>query len=276
MHGKQGPNIHSFPPGQLARQEQHTGHTGTGGAPTAAVEQNSSWTAAVYMCVFGCGCIYVVSHICFAEPAGYLKEALLRSRLVCYVADCVWPSEFLCLVKFEQIPLLFPRGCAAPLRGISAIATLERFVVYCSCEQNILAAPPGAAQRARGIAQAVTVCRREKNWHGKKWPDIHSLPPGRLARRERHRRSPCCCTERLRVRCWTATHYIRMFAHACVYVASECAPIRRVLSNSQSLAVAAGVAGKEETAQSALAAAQLEAWLSLDRPGPGTCCCRWL
>ena len=32
---------------------------------------------------------------------------------------------------------------------------------------------------------------------------------------------------------------------------------------------AAGVAGKEETAQSALAAAQLEAWLSLDRPARG-------
>ena len=35
-------------------------------------------------------------------------------------------------VKFEQIPLSYPRGCAAPLRGIAHIATLERFVVYCS------------------------------------------------------------------------------------------------------------------------------------------------
>ena len=43
-----------------------------------------------------------------------------------------------------------------PLRGIRPIATLERFAVYCSCKQNISAAPPGAAQRARGIAQAVT------------------------------------------------------------------------------------------------------------------------
>ena len=33
---------------------------------------------------------------------------------------------------------------------------LERFVVYRSCEQIISAAPPGAAQRARGIAQAFT------------------------------------------------------------------------------------------------------------------------
>ena len=56
----------------------------------------------------------------------------------------------------EQIPLFYPRGCAAPLLGIAAIATLERFVLYCSCEQNISAAPPGAAQRARGIAQAVS------------------------------------------------------------------------------------------------------------------------
>ena len=28
--------------------------------------------------------------------------------------------------------------------------------MFCWCEQNISAAPPGAAQRARGIAQAVT------------------------------------------------------------------------------------------------------------------------
>ena len=42
----------------------------------------------------------------------------------------VWPRSLfgLCLVKFEQIPLFCPRGCAAPLRGIAAIATLERFV----------------------------------------------------------------------------------------------------------------------------------------------------
>ena len=33
-----------------------------------------------------------------------------------------------------RIPLFYPRGCAAPLRGITPIATLERFVVYCSSE----------------------------------------------------------------------------------------------------------------------------------------------
>ena len=63
------------------------------------------------------------------------------------------------VVKFEQIPLFYPRGWAwaAPLRGITPIATLERFVVYCSCWPIILGpGQPGAAQRARGIAQAVT------------------------------------------------------------------------------------------------------------------------
>ena len=48
--------------------------------------------------------------------------------------------------------LFYPRGCAAPLRGITPIATLERFY----CEQKMSAAPPGAAHRAQGIAQAVT------------------------------------------------------------------------------------------------------------------------
>ena len=57
----------------------------------------------------------------------------------------------------DQLPVTVTVVLTAPLRGIAAIATLERFVVYCSCEQNISAAPPGAAQRARGIAQAVTV-----------------------------------------------------------------------------------------------------------------------
>ena len=56
----------------------------------------------------------------------------------------------------SKIPF-YPRGCAAPLRGITPIAALERFVAYCSCEQIISAVPPGAAQRARGIAQAVTI-----------------------------------------------------------------------------------------------------------------------
>ena len=59
--------------------------------------------------------------------------------------------------KFEQIPLFYSRGLAAPLRGIAPISTLERFVVYCSCEQIISAAPGGAAQRARGIAQLEAV-----------------------------------------------------------------------------------------------------------------------
>ena len=34
------------------------------------------------------------------------------------------------VIKFEQIPVFYPRGCAAPAQGISPIAKLERFVVY--------------------------------------------------------------------------------------------------------------------------------------------------
>ena len=33
-----------------------------------------------------------------------------------------------------------------------------------------------------------------KTRHGKKWPDTHRFPPGRLARPERHGRSTCCCS----------------------------------------------------------------------------------
>ena len=32
-----------------------------------------------------------------------------------------------------------------------------------------------------------------KTRHGEKWPCTHRSPPGRLAWRERHRRSTCCC-----------------------------------------------------------------------------------
>ena len=46
-------------------------------------------------------------------------------------------------VKFEQIPLFYPRGCAAPLRGITPIATLERFVVYFTSELIISGRAPG-------------------------------------------------------------------------------------------------------------------------------------
>ena len=41
-------------------------------------------------------------------------------------------------VKFEQIPVFCPHGCAAPLRGIAPIATLERFAVCCSCKQIMI------------------------------------------------------------------------------------------------------------------------------------------
>ena len=49
--------------------------------------------------------------------------------------------------------MFYPRGCAAQLRGITPIATLERFVVYHSSELIISGRAP---QRARGIAHAVT------------------------------------------------------------------------------------------------------------------------
>ena len=65
-------------------------------------------------------------------------------------------------VLLATILLFYPRGCAAPLRGIAPIATLERFVVYCSCEQIISAAPRGAAQKARGIARAKN--EEEEEW----------------------------------------------------------------------------------------------------------------
>ena len=35
--------------------------------------------------------------------------------------------------------VIYPRCCAAQLRGIAHIATLEKFVVYCLCKQIILA-----------------------------------------------------------------------------------------------------------------------------------------
>ena len=67
--------------------------------------------------------------------------------------------------KIENIPLFYPRGCAAPLRGIAPIATLERFVVYCSSELIISARPPGAGPRAR------------PRGHGELLKLLRSVPP---------------------------------------------------------------------------------------------------
>ena len=53
-------------------------------------------------------------------------------------------------VKFEQIPFFYPRGCAAPLREITPIATLERFVVYCSSELIISGSAPGRGPEGTG------------------------------------------------------------------------------------------------------------------------------
>ena len=76
--------------------------------------------------------------ICYitSKPRLYNKENLVMLPELSR-DERAWAS-----VKFEQIPLFYPRGCAAPLRGIAAIATLERFVVYCSCEQTRPRAQP--------------------------------------------------------------------------------------------------------------------------------------
>ena len=52
-------------------------------------------------------------------------------------------------VSAEQIPLVYPRGCAAPPRGITLIATLERFV-YCSSELVISGRAPGRSPEGTG------------------------------------------------------------------------------------------------------------------------------
>ena len=46
---------------------------------------------------------------------------------------------------------------------------------------------------------------------------------------------------------WTASHYIRTLARVCLYMISECAPIRRVRSTSPSLACWPGSAGERGT-----------------------------
>ena len=73
-----------------------------------------------------------------------------------------------------------------------------------------------------------------------------------------------------RLCCGTASRYIRALALVGIYVVSEGAPTRRVISTSPSLAGWPGVTRKEGPAPPALAAAQEEAWLGR------TCCCCWL
>ena len=100
------------------------------------------------------------------QDAAFCKNLLERPKTVNHESSTghdvprqepyCFSSEAKLLVCNKQFKLFYSRCCAAPLRGIAPIATWERFVVYCSCKQIISAAPPGAAQRARGIAQAVT------------------------------------------------------------------------------------------------------------------------
>ena len=59
-------------------------------------------------------------------------------------------------VKFEQIPLFYPRGCAAPLREIAPITALERFVVYCSYKQ-IISGPGRGPEDTRNCSSCYSV-----------------------------------------------------------------------------------------------------------------------
>ena len=86
--------------------------------------------------------------------------------------------------------------------------------------------------------------KREKTRHGKKWPTAFRLAgwPGGRGTGE----APTAEAERL---CWwTASHYFRALARACVHVVSECVPTRRVLSTSPA---GWGMAGKDGPALSA-------------------------
>ena len=49
-----------------------------------------------------------------------------------------------------HIPLFYPRGCAAPLRGSTPIATLERFVVYCFIRADYIRPRPRARPGGHG------------------------------------------------------------------------------------------------------------------------------
>ena len=63
----------------------------------------------------------------------------------------LYPRQHLSrFVKFEQIPLFYPHGCAAPQRGIALIVTLERFVVYFSSELIISGRAPGRGPEGTG------------------------------------------------------------------------------------------------------------------------------
>ena len=58
--------------------------------------------------------------------------------------------------KFERIPLFYQRCCAAQLQGIAPSLLWKGLLFIARASRLYQAAPPGAAQRARGMAQAVT------------------------------------------------------------------------------------------------------------------------
>ena len=66
-----------------------------------------------------------------------------------------------------QVPLFYPRGCAAPLRGIAAVATLERFVVYCSCKRIISGRAPVRGHEGTGSCSSCYGTRARLVLHNK-------------------------------------------------------------------------------------------------------------
>ena len=63
-------------------------------------------------------------------------------------------------VKFEQIPLFYPRGCATTLRGIA----LERFVAYCSSELIISGRALGRGPEGTGdCSSCYALPKRQKD-----------------------------------------------------------------------------------------------------------------
>ena len=62
-------------------------------------------------------------------------------------------------LEFKQIPLFYPRGCAAPLRGIAAIATLERFCCLLLVSSSELIIRPRPRARPRGHGELLKLLR---------------------------------------------------------------------------------------------------------------------
>ena len=161
------------------RRASLPGGSGTGGAPTAAVERNRCWTAAG---------TYVRAGL-----YQYLYTFGRRTR-----ADSTTPSY-----------LAVSGGLAGGVRGKRDLHGCFYHPPWqllgwrlgwkdCCCHWLLL----GLLQISRMLCSVAVsgvmlpLCPtfgEGKNRHGKKWPDTLRSPPGQLARRERHRRSTYCC-----------------------------------------------------------------------------------